>query len=663
MGVVYRARDTKVGRLVALKMLHPEFADDDERRRRFEREARIVSSIDHPGVARVYEFGRDGDTAFLTMELIEGRTLRTLLEGGAFEIDQALDCAIQVAEALDAAHRAGVVHRDLKPENVMLDRDGRYKVLDFGVARFEAAPAAGSLADTRRETVSFATRAGGMVGTVRYMSPEQVLGAPIDARSDLFSFGSLLHELVVGRPAFEAPNELATASAIVSDAPRAARSSRSDLPLGLQLVLDTCLAKRPADRYASAAALLEDLKTLRESNTRGSKTTRRLLAHRRSRAQRWRRLLPAAAVALLLGAAAWVLVSRSVPQRPSTDRPRLAVAWFENRTGDPTADWIERGLPEMLTTDLAAGGAAEVVATQRLRDLWLQAGRREDERPDAATATELARWAGATAVVAGTVYRSGPGYRVDVQVHDTGNGTILFAHKAEGPDLAKLAETTAVALRRGLALDTASIAREVSSMPNEAALRAFAEGTEAFESLRYDQARAAFERAVAADPRFDLARLRLALARHGAGDDAGAAAALAELGAPGSTPLDEIDRLLSRALEASIVSRDLQAVESVTTDLLDRSPDNRIAPVIWAEALERLGGDPVAASARLREALLRDPGNLHAMAGLARSLARLGSPELAGKIAREAARLNPEAEEALLRLVESGSVEPTTVGK
>ena len=519
MGVVYQARDTRLGRVVALKTLHEELARDEERIRRFEREARIISTLSHPGIATLYDFDREGDVTYLAMEFVEGPTLRELLAAGPLPPDRALECAIQVAEALVAAHREGVVHRDLKPENIMVGESGYYKVLDFGVARVEPAPSAPETAPTRTPTLSWATRAGGIVGTVTYMSPEQALGEPVDGRSDLFSFGSLLYELLTGRPPFSGNNEIATAQAIVNETPQPMRSLRQEIPRGLELVVGKCLAKKPADRYQDAADLAADLQQLKLQSLSGTRSLQRLLAYRTSPDRRRRLRVGAAGAAVLVLAAALLIwapwrgapdtASAALPRpaRPPREaapaeaaavlpaaRPRVVVAFFENNSGDPAADWLSRGLPEMLTTDLSRFGDLEVIATQRLYDLLALAGRDPTQTLDRATASELARWAGAGIVISGAVFKAGNRYRIDAQAYDTARGTVAVAHKVEGEQLFEMVNELTAGLRRGLSVAAVEdAALQAATTSSEEAFRSYARGRTLYDGLRFEQAAEQFE--------------------------------------------------------------------------------------------------------------------------------------------------------------------------
>ena len=668
MGVVYRARDTRLGRTVALKVLHEDFAADEERSRRFEREARIVSSMSHPGIATVFDFDRDGSTAFFAMELIEGSTLRELLKSGPLPADQVIDCGVQIAEALAAAHREGVIHRDLKPENVMAASSGYYKVLDFGVARMDhPATRDGKAGGTQMETLSWATSAGGLVGTVAYMSPEQALAEPLDARSDIFSFGSLIYELATGQAAFRGNNAIATANMIVHEQPEPMRSVRPGVPPGLELIVNKCLAKSPDERYRSADELIHDLRTLQLNSLTGSRVYRQLLAHRDSPARRRRRTWVVVGVAMVVLATVAGAVGIWGPFRggkpaaesrsasPATlpaglaarveGRPRVIVAFFENHTNDPSADWLERGLPEMLTTDLSRSGELEVIATQRLYDLAAMAGGAA-ERPDLdqATVTELARWAGAGIVISGSVFKLGEVYRIDAQAYDTQSGTVSVARKVEGTDLFHMVNELTAGLREGLQLNEGKGAGglELVATSSEDAFRLYTQAGEHYDNLMFDEAAAELERSLQTDPEFTLARLRLAMSLHAMGDEAAAAQSIDEL-VPDVERLSESDGLLARALHAFVSEKDFEAGARYLEQLTEKYPNQGAAYVLWARGLDELADDPLRATRKLQTALKQDPNNLPAIVALAEHLERFGATTDAEQILRQAADRNPDA--------------------
>ncbi len=259
MGEVYRARDTRLGRDVALKVLPPNVAADPERLERFEREARTVASINHPNIVVLHSVEDDAATRFLTMELVDGQALDRHVVPGGLAIERVRDLGIAVAEALAAAHERGVVHRDLKPANVMLTSDGRVKVLDFGLAKLGRARAASTDSDTET-AVAALSRAGQVVGTIPYMAPEQVRGEDADERTDVFALGVVLYELATGRRPFQGPNAAVISSAILRDPPPSFASVRSGVPPELESVVLRCLEKDPGARYPTARAVGDALR-------------------------------------------------------------------------------------------------------------------------------------------------------------------------------------------------------------------------------------------------------------------------------------------------------------------------------------------------------------------------------------------------------------------
>ena len=264
MGEVYRARDTKLLRNLALKVLPVDVATDADRLVRFEREARSASALNHPNIVTIYEIGRFGTTSYIAMELVAGRTLRDVLMDGPLPIRRFIAIAAQIADGLARAHDAGIVHRDLKPENVMLTREGVAKILDFGLAKLVDDPGHSQLA-----TVS-QTSPGLVQGTVAYMSPEQASGTAVDARSDQFSLGAVLYEMATAKRPFSRNTTAETLAAVIRDEPATIESQVADFPLQLRWIIERCLAKDPDGRYASTRDLARDLAHLRDHISQAS---------------------------------------------------------------------------------------------------------------------------------------------------------------------------------------------------------------------------------------------------------------------------------------------------------------------------------------------------------------------------------------------------------
>src|SRR5262245_52085753 len=275
MGEVYRARDTRLGRDVALKVLPAERANDPDRLRRFEQEARAVAALDHPHILALHDLGSENGLSYVVFELVEGQTLRQKLEQGALPLRKCVEWGVQICRGLAAAHTKGIVHRDLKPENVSVTADGRVKILDFGLAKLNAPVGPEDLPEARTRT---ATDVGMVVGTVGYMSPEQVRGQAVDARTDIFAVGAILYEMLTGRRAFQGATPADTLSAILHHDPPEMAPGSGTLPPGLEWVVRRCLEKDPDERLQSArdvALALEALSATSRPDTAPAASGRR----------------------------------------------------------------------------------------------------------------------------------------------------------------------------------------------------------------------------------------------------------------------------------------------------------------------------------------------------------------------------------------------------
>ena len=261
MGEVYRARDTKLDRDVALKLLPADVANDPDRLRRFELEARAASGLNHPAIVAIYDLGQVESQPYISMELVDGRTLRRILETEPMPPRRVLQVAAPIADGLAKAHEAGIVHRDLKPENLMVSHDGFAKILDFGLAKLAGDAESGAALQTRTNQ---GTRPGIAMGTIGYMSPEQASGGVADSRSDLFSFGLVLYEMLTGQRAFTRPTAVETLSAIIREDPPSVAELNPSVPAPVQWIVDRCLAKAPSDRYGSTRDLARDLAAARD---------------------------------------------------------------------------------------------------------------------------------------------------------------------------------------------------------------------------------------------------------------------------------------------------------------------------------------------------------------------------------------------------------------
>jgi len=361
MGEVYMATDVTAGRKAALKLLPMQFTGDAERLKRFQQEAHAVVALNHPNILTVYEIGKDHSTYYIASELIEGETLRQRLARGRIEVGEAADIAIQVASALAAAHEAGIVHRDIKPENIMLRRDGYVKVLDFGVAKL-AEPAFAEATADGKESMTFAeTNVGAVLGTVRYMSPEQASGPPVDKRTDIWSLGVVVYEMVTGHPPFtgDAPQEVS--SAILEKEPPPLASYVARTPAELQQIVTKTLRKDRGQRYHSARELLDALKALRHKLEVETELGRSTVA---TSWLHWTRA-PAALVLLLLIAALALALPFYWHRNRRTNSPpekSIAVLPFLDLSQAKDQEYFCDGMSEEILNALAKVDGLHVVA-------------------------------------------------------------------------------------------------------------------------------------------------------------------------------------------------------------------------------------------------------------------------------------------------------------
>jgi serine/threonine protein kinase len=261
MGEVYRGKDTRLGREVAIKILPAEFAENQSRIDRFEQEARSASALNHPNIITIYDIGRHNSSYYMAMEFVDGKTLRDVMNAGPIPARKIIGIAVQIADGLAKAHAAGIIHRDLKPENIMLTKDGFCKILDFGLAKLTKVDADDSVSSLR---TSLKTGEGMIVGTVSYMSPEQASGQSVDFRSDQFSFGSILYEMTTGKRPFQKKTPVETMAAILNEDPESVQTLNAHAPAILRWTIERCMAKDPDDRYASSRDLARDLQSLRD---------------------------------------------------------------------------------------------------------------------------------------------------------------------------------------------------------------------------------------------------------------------------------------------------------------------------------------------------------------------------------------------------------------
>jgi non-specific serine/threonine protein kinase len=365
MGEVYRAEDLRLHRTVAIKILPPEAATSD-RVERFEREARAASALNHPNILTIHDVGREGQTAYLAMEWVEGQTLRDLLRADPVPLRRTLQIARQIAEALAKAHAAGIVHRDLKPENVMVTRDGLVKIVDFGLAKL----AAGRDGEAPAVTHTAVSSPGHVMGTVGYMSPEQAGGRPVDYRSDQFAFGLLVYELVTRTRPFDRPTTAQSLAATIEVDPAPIETLKPDVPAHLGVVVARCLAKDPSDRYESTRDLARDLGSILEAvsgRASDAKAGDGAVDPARPGSRRTRAAVTIAVIAMMAAAGVllWLRRHDSAPA-PQPDRPLIAVRAFRSLSADQQQGFFAAGITDEIHGQLSQMASLRLLSRNAL---------------------------------------------------------------------------------------------------------------------------------------------------------------------------------------------------------------------------------------------------------------------------------------------------------
>jgi tetratricopeptide (TPR) repeat protein/predicted Ser/Thr protein kinase len=504
MGEVYAARDVELGREVALKIGIAKDAD-----LRLRREAQHASQLNHPHICTIHEVGAYDGQTYIVMEYIEGQQLSDLIPSEGQPTESVVRYGIQIADALEHAHQHGVIHRDLKSANVVVTPEGRAKVLDFGLS---CGVSAQRLKDISESQVTV-TAEGFVAGTLAYMAPELLRGEPAAAGSDIWALGVLLYEMASAARPFVGATGFELTAAILHEAPPPLPAR---IPEPLQQIIRRCLSKDLRERYQRPGEVRAALEAVQAETASGMRHALRVpLSRSVPRSWRGRAAVLGVMIALAgVGTLTWRSVrSVRVPVALGAGgRPAIAVMPFDNLAGGQDAAWLSKGVPSMLLTGLAQTRGLDIVSGQRLQEVMRQMGTGSLETLRRNDIAEIARRAGAGAIVVGGIYRAGSEIRIDAQLEDLASGRVLAAESVRGTDLFVLVDQLAAQIRDGIGFRDAAGIRKVSDVSTTSleAFQLYSQGVEALFATRMDDAEKLLERAVAIDPTFADAYLQLA---------------------------------------------------------------------------------------------------------------------------------------------------------
>jgi tetratricopeptide (TPR) repeat protein len=600
MGVVYKAQDTRLGRFVALKFLPDDFADDAQRRERFQREARAASALNHPNICTIYDIGEADGRVFMAMEFLPGMTLKDKIAGTPLELDQLLDISGQVLDGLEAAHAQGIIHRDIKPANFFITSSGRAKILDFGLAKIATTNRARTGNEETLVNAPGETTAGVTLGTMPYMSPEQALGKPLDIRTDLFSLGVSLYEMATGRMPFNGETTGVLFLSIVQETPPPVTQLNPRVPPELQRIINKCLEKDRELRYQHASDISSDLKRLQRddgmgrvslagsaveasaatSGTHGAVQSGEVgapIVTPQAKRRRWKLAVP-----LILGlvaiAIAGGLYLRSHHAAPLTDKDTIVLADFTNSTNDPVFDGALR---QGLEAQLAQSPFLAIVSEQRVQQTLRQMDKPSDTRLTREVAQEVCQRTNSAAVLHGSIAQIGSQYSLVLNAVSCAGAESLASTKAEASDKNHVLDAlndAASSMRSKLGESLSTVQKfdtpvEQATTPSLEALQKYSLARK-IQLGQGDNAGAVsyYQRAIALDPNFAMAYAALGACYYNLGETS--------LAAQNTTKSYDLRERVSEAERFGIESR---YQHFVTRDL----EKARQAYDLWAQTYPR----------------------------------------------------------------------------
>jgi eukaryotic-like serine/threonine-protein kinase len=609
MGVVYEAEDTRLGRHVALKFLPQQFGKDADALERFQREARAASALNHSNICAVYDIGTHGDQPYIVMELLKGQPLRRVIGEKPMEIEKALDLAVQIADALDAAHSEGIIHRDIKPPNIFVTDRGQAKLLDFGLAK----QAPGRKKDSGPDIDEHLTMVGKTVGTIAYMSPEQARGLQLDARSDLFSFGVLLYEMVTGVLPFQGSTNAETYEAILNKDPVPAMERNPKVPARLERIISKALKKDPKQRYQSASEMRNDLKELLRETTAGrSSPVQEMIAQASLSVSRHKLIAALLFLFLLivLVAGLWYRSASKTREQEASTRsgiPAIAVLPFRNLSDDPENEYFSDGLSEELLNVLAQNRGLRVAA--RSSSFQFKGKNKELK--------EIGKQLKVSNILEGSVRKAGNHVRISAELVNVADGFQLWSetYDRELNDIFAVQDDIARSVGEALKVKLLGQNSPSAKTGNSEAYNAYLQGRYFFDRRSKEDLEKAvgyFEQSVKVDPGYAPAWVGLASARYRQADW-------------GYVPVDQGYEAARKGVQTALK--------------LDPNLAEAYSTMGWIQMT--YDWDWAGADASYRKALELEPGNANVIRNAAGLASILGRFDEAIRLNQQAADLDP----------------------